>query len=78
MPGSNSLLLLNVMVTIFFVGSANSTIVSYQGHVYCFVATYGANGTSNMVELPVNNVDMKLMEEDGWFFPKIKFKICTF
>jgi hypothetical protein len=59
------------MLMAIFVGSANCTIVSYQGHVYCFVATNGANGTSNMVELPVNNVDMKLMEEDGCFFPRL-------
>jgi hypothetical protein len=68
MPGLPNSLLLFVMVAIFC-GYANSTFVNYTGHVYCNVST--ADGSSNTTEgsilLPVKNVDMTLMEIDGWF-----------
>jgi hypothetical protein len=69
MPSShslpNSLLLLIVLLVTIFFGNANSTFVHYSGHVYCNVST--ADGKSSSV-LPVKNVDMALMEADGWFF----------
>jgi hypothetical protein len=65
----NSLFLPIVLLVTIFVGYANSFSVDYSGHVYCRLSKNEANGTAI---LPLKNVDMKLMEEDSWFFPMIK------
>jgi hypothetical protein len=68
----NSLLLLILLLVAIFVGCVNSTFVHYTGHVYCNVSTADETSNSNTAEgslvLPVKNVDMTLMEADGWFF----------
>ena len=67
MPNSRLHILLLVAI-IVVVGCANATFVYYGGHVYCRLSSNGANGTTKTEILPVKNVDMKLMERDGWFF----------
>jgi hypothetical protein len=59
-----------------FVGSANAIfdpiLVNYTGHVYCTLAIDDGSETFNLkgtLLLPVKNVDLTLVEMDGWFCP---------
>jgi hypothetical protein len=60
MDGGCSIFILSLLFLILFGHDVISTEVGVDGHVYC-------NNTINGKEIPVQGVDVYLMEEDGWF-----------